>query len=303
MHADPNLHVIKEDSDDNDDSISDHRLHQKTNYGGEEDTPCSSSSSSLSSRGNNAVQLKEGGKEHVRWGNNVDDGMLDYIPSSSSSLPFKDGGGKVQSTKSKKSHREEGRRAIVSRNSETEYVKVIVPKPDSVKKLIYDAIAANILFKACSHEELTELVQVFAPSEASAGSTVIQEGDEGDAFYVMERGIVDVYEQNEHKATLYSPVSFGEIALLYGCPRSATLRTRYFCKLWFISRAAFRAITSKFKQRRMESKVEFLKKVKYFNPARSSIFICCYVLSNSNIIITNIISSYHHYRLKSGTNF
>ena len=169
----------------------------------------------------------------------------------------------MQSTISKKKpHREEGRRAIVSGNAETEYVKVIVPKPESVKKVIYDAIAANILFKACSHEELTELVQVFAPSEASAGSTVIREGDEGDAFYVMERGIVDVYEGEEHKATLHSPVSFGEIALLYGCPRSATLRARYFCKLWYISRAAFRAITSKFKQRRMESKVEFLRKVK-----------------------------------------
>lgn len=138
---------------------------------------------------------------------------------------------------------------------------MIVPKPDSVKTLIHDAISGNILFKACSTEELHELVEVFAPMEASAGSTILRQGDEGDAFFVMERGTVDVYEGDEHKSTLYAGTSFGEIALLYGCPRSATIRTRYFCKLWTISRAAFRAITSQFKSRRMEAKVNSLKKV------------------------------------------
>lgn len=244
----------------------------------------------------NVVRRKEGKKEHVRWLKNSDVTMIDHAPSPQSSVSFKDGREKAHTSRhpnvKQPQHGDEGRRAIVSRNSETEYVKVIVPKPDSVKKLIYDAIAANILFKACSDEELIELVQVFAPSEAAAGSSVIQEGDEGDAFYVMERGVVDVYEGNEHKATLYSPVSFGEIALLYGCPRSATIRTRYFCKLWFISRAAFRAITSKFKQRRMEAKVDFLKKVRYFDPFFSSVVLGSYLTPPS-----------HLNRLRSRTNF
>jgi len=188
------------------------------------------------------------------------DGIVEKAPSSSSRKPPLK---RMGSTKRKKENlQEEGRLAIVSRNSETEYVKVVVPKSDSVQKLIHDSIAANILFKACSAEELVELVEVFAPSEASAGSTIIRQGDEGGAFYVLETGTIDVYEEEQHKATLYSGTSFGEIALLYGCPRSATLRTRYFCKLWSISRTAFRAITSQFKRRRMEVKVDFLKKVK-----------------------------------------
>ena len=164
-------------------------------------------------------------------------------------------------SKSSRKLEEEGRRAIVSRDTDTEYVKKVVEKSDEVKKMIREAIATNILFKACSDEELDELVEVFAPSEAAAGSTIIKEGDEGDAFFYMERGTVDVYEGDVHKVTLYSGVTFGEIALLYGCPRSATLRSRYFCKLWSISRTAFRAITSDFKRRRMDEKVDFLKKV------------------------------------------
>lgn len=158
--------------------------------------------------------------------------------------------------------KDEGRAAIVSRQDDSEYVKKVVHKPENVKKLIRDAISSNILFKACSDEELEELVDVFDYKEASAGSTIIRQGDDGDAFYVMEQGKVDVAEEGVHKTTLSGVISFGEIALLYGCPRSATLRARQFCKLWYIGRTAFRAITSQHKRKRLQDKIESLKKVR-----------------------------------------
>lgn len=157
--------------------------------------------------------------------------------------------------------KDEGRVAIVSRQNDSEYVKKVVHKSENVKKLICDAISNNILFKACSDEELEDLVDVFDYKEASAGSTIIRQGDDGDAFYVMEQGVVDVAEEGVHKTTLSGVISFGEIALLYGCPRSATLRARKFCKLWYIGRTAFRAITSQHKRKRLEDKIESLKKV------------------------------------------
>ncbi|EJK74322.1 hypothetical protein THAOC_04007, partial [Thalassiosira oceanica] len=82
---------------------------------------------------------------------------------------------------------------------------------------------------------------------------------------------IDVYVGDTYRVTLYSGASFGEIALLYNCPRSATLRTGFDCKLWGISRAAFRAITSQFKQRRTDAKVSFLKKVKIKNKLLSDV--------------------------------
>lgn len=159
--------------------------------------------------------------------------------------------------------KDEGRVAIVSRQSSTEYVKKIIPKTQQIRKLIHEAISANILFKACSDEELDELVDVFDYKEAATGSIIIRQGDEGDAFFVMESGIVDVSDEGIYKTTLKGVISFGEIALLYGCPRSATLRARQFCKLWYISRTAFRAITSQFKRMRLEAKIESLKKVRH----------------------------------------
>ena len=175
--------------------------------------------------------------------------------------------------------KDEGRVAILSRQDTTDYVKKVVHKTEKVKQLIRESIISNILFKACSDEELDDLVDVFDYTEASAGSIIIRQGDDGDAFYVMEEGIVDVAEEGIHKTALSGSISFGEIALLYGCPRSATLRARRFCKLWYIGRTAFRAITSQHKRKRLETKIESLKKVIHW----------IYNVINVHVLISHIV--------------
>jgi cGMP-dependent protein kinase len=158
--------------------------------------------------------------------------------------------------------KDRGRKAIRAVAADLGYVHKVIPKSDEAKELIYDAIKPNILFRACSIEELHDLVDAFEPQYVPMGSVVIQEGDEGDHFYVMEKGGVDVFEKDVHKCSLYSGVAFGEIALLYSCPRTATVQAKYDCKLWVINRRAFRGITAQHKKRRLELKSDFLKKVK-----------------------------------------
>ena len=64
-------------------------------------------------------------------------------------------------------------------------------------------------------------------------NTLLQQGDEGDAFYVIHTGKVGVYSKikneisNEYSmkfmAELKQGDSFGELSLLYGEKRSATI--------------------------------------------------------------------------------
>jgi len=49
-------------------------------------------------------------------------------------------------------------------------------------------------------------------------------GDEGDNFYVIDSGEVDVYVNNEKCTTIKQTGSFGELALIYGMPRAATVK-------------------------------------------------------------------------------
>ena len=145
----------------------------------------------------------------------------------------------------------------------------VIPKDDVSKVLIYNAIKDNVLF---SHkhrdggqqdtEELQDLIDAFVIKRCAKHDIVIQEGAQGDGFYVLSSGTVAVYESTSFKGNLYPGTGFGEIALLYSCPRTATVRAREDCDLWFMDRRAFRAIMNRHKRKRLTMKLMLLEKVK-----------------------------------------
>lgn len=58
---------------------------------------------------------------------------------------------------------------------------------------------------------------------------MIRQGDDGDFFYVIGDGIYDIYAQDESKQdkkvnSFDNSGSFGELALMYSQPRSATVK-------------------------------------------------------------------------------
>jgi len=57
----------------------------------------------------------------------------------------------------------------------------------------------------------------------AAGEVVFHEGDEGDRFFIIERGTVDVTIRGEFVRSMTIGESFGEIALIRDVPRTATV--------------------------------------------------------------------------------
>lgn len=59
--------------------------------------------------------------------------------------------------------------------------------------------------------------------------------------------------------------AFGELSLLYGSPRSASVKVDGICGLWGIDRSTFRKAVEEIVQTEFEENRKFIEKVKFFS--------------------------------------
>ena len=85
-------------------------------------------------------------------------------------------------------NKKHGRNAIHEEENINDYVKKDVDKSGTIRLLIYDAIKLNVLFESNTEDELMEIIDVFEPCSFKMGDVVIQQGERGDDFYVVETG-------------------------------------------------------------------------------------------------------------------
>jgi len=71
------------------------------------------------------------------------------------------------------------------------------------------------------------------------GTEIIRQGDPGDAFYLLVDGKVQVIRDGAHVANMGSGDSFGEVALISGEPRNATVRAAEDCRAYRLAPAPF----------------------------------------------------------------
>jgi MFS family permease len=85
-------------------------------------------------------------------------------------------------------------------------------------------------------EELADRLDV---RQVDAGCAVITEGDDGAEFFVLVEGAVEISTKNVIVDTVAAPCSFGEVALLHECVRTATVTTTQPSRLLVIGRRDF----------------------------------------------------------------
>jgi CRP-like cAMP-binding protein len=74
-------------------------------------------------------------------------------------------------------------------------------------------------------ETLAKLAARMKREQVAAGALVVQEGDDGERFYVVLSGMLSVHQQSMGARRVLRPGDyFGEVALAMDVPRTATVR-------------------------------------------------------------------------------
>jgi CRP-like cAMP-binding protein len=100
-------------------------------------------------------------------------------------------------------------------------------------------IAAVPLFESLSKRHVKKIASLTTTEEFDAGATVIQEGEPGDSFYVTIMGQAKVVSGGKTLHRLIPGDHFGEISLLDGRPRSASVVAETPLSLLRLPRSSF----------------------------------------------------------------
>ena len=198
------------------------------------------------------------------------------------------------------------------------------PKTPSQLQRIKSSIPRNFLFRDLDEEQLRGVVDAMQEVEVGKDEVVIRQGDDGEYFYVVEKGVLECYIKSDalppaslmgsqsqgagsataspsnlnagvssanvngnaasvsagsesstttfpqpgyhplygqKVVTYHAGTSFGELALMYGHPRAATILSLTPCTLWRVDRITFRTIILNSAHRRRTMYESFLAQV------------------------------------------
>ena len=134
------------------------------------------------------------------------------------------------------------------------------------QKVILQALQKNFVFSDKSNDELQLLVAAFEKCSFACSDVIIQQGEPGDYFYILQSGSVEFMVDGSTVGQTARPgASFGELALLYTTPRAATVvaTAAKTTRLFRVQQVAVRAILQSHTEERMQQKMGLLRGVDF----------------------------------------
>ncbi|XP_053559205.1 cGMP-dependent protein kinase 2 [Bombina bombina] len=141
------------------------------------------------------------------------------------------------------------------------FEKARVRKESSEKKLITDALFKNQFLKRLDPHQIRDMVECMYERTYSQGDYIIKQGEPGSHIFVLAEGKAEVFQQNKHLASIPTWTTFGELAILYNCTRTASVKAISNVRTWALDREVFQNIMRKTAQARHEEHQNFLRSV------------------------------------------
>ncbi|CAK56806.1 unnamed protein product (macronuclear) [Paramecium tetraurelia] len=123
----------------------------------------------------------------------------------------------------------------------------------------------HFVFSFLNDAQLNHLASQMFYCKLQKGQSIIKQGDGANAFFILEKGKIQVFINGQAKKQLISGNGLGELALLYDAPRSATCTALEDCNLWGIDRATFRKTVEQIMKSEYERNRKYLENATFFN--------------------------------------
>lgn len=114
--------------------------------------------------------------------------------------------------------------------------RVVHPKTDEQRCRLQEACRDILLFKTLDQEQFSQVLDAMFELIVKPQEHVIDQGHDGDNFYVIERGVYDIVVSGKCVGQYNNKGSFGELALMYNTPRAATIVATQDGALWGLVR-------------------------------------------------------------------
>jgi serine/threonine protein phosphatase PrpC len=140
------------------------------------------------------------------------------------------------------------KRKVISENwdktddVEFDFAANATPKTPEELARIAEMVKANFMFQNLSHAQKDSIFKVMTLRDVKEGELIIKEGAAGDEMYVIDRGEFTVHKKDDSGVsqlvfTYTQPgAAFGELSLMYGKPRAASVKAKTGGRLWSIGR-------------------------------------------------------------------
>ncbi|EGR32862.1 protein kinase domain protein [Ichthyophthirius multifiliis] len=126
------------------------------------------------------------------------------------------------------------------------------------------ALGNHFVFALLSDQDKEEIIKKMFYCE-NVEEYIFKQGDQASSYFIIEKGECQIIINDEVKKTIHHGNCFGELALLYGSPRSASVKAIGICGFWAIDRNTFKKAIADIVHREYQENRTFIEKIKFFN--------------------------------------
>lgn len=160
---------------------------------------------------------------------------------------------------------EQANQDVVARTEDLSIYRKPRAMGKSTRELVRASMRHDRLTALLEDDQIDTVLETMEHFEFAANHPVVTQGQVGNTFFVVEKGSLSVSVNGKVLNKLGEGSSFGGLALLYQCPRTASVTTSSTTRCWGASGATFKKVLQDNAQRQYVENRRFLDSIMIFN--------------------------------------